>query len=182
MWDLRAQALLAVVANTGGSGGGGARGKPGRGGGSGGGQQVPQVTAAAWLGGGPRGDFATGHVNGDVLVWALPRTPDGAEPASAARTAPGGAAAAGGGAASNAVVSSLAPRLLSRLRVAPPGAAAHPVSCLSYLVSQRAESLLVAGGGGVEAGPGLALLALPLPTEVGGVHLACCTCTFDNLL
>jgi hypothetical protein len=146
--------------------GGGAAGKRS---GSGGGQQV---TAAAWLGGGRPGDFATGHAGGDVCVWALPQatTVDGVAPEmpTGGQQPP---AAAPQATTTSARRESLEPRLLSRLRiVAKPSATvpppSWPVRHLRYLVSAKRQCILVLGGQEAGRPDALTLLPLPLPTEV----------------
>lgn len=143
IWDMRAQQLVASVA-----------------GGSSGGGSIAPVTAAAWLGGGSaRGDFTTGHSNGEVLLWVLPKLPqqhnhhhhhknqqqEAGDSATDAPPAPG-------------------PRLLSRLWVqsAQP---ARPIRSLEYMVAGKADSLLVLGGQAQDTPDGLAFLALPPPLE-----------------
>ncbi|KAI8474766.1 MAG: hypothetical protein J3K34DRAFT_490656 [Monoraphidium minutum] len=156
VWDLRAQRLVAVVPPSGAA----ARSpSPGGRGGRG-----ARVTAAAWLGGGPRGDFVTGHAGGDVLVWALPQGALSGVGAAQPPDAGVGAGAPGGGDAP------LQPRLLSRLRVVQPaGGAARAVRAVEFLVSGKKESLLVFGGQEADMPDGLAVLELPLPTEEAGL-------------
>jgi len=197
VWDLRAQQLVAVVSGSGGAatkgaarsaGSSGARAASATGG-------VPQVTAAAWLGGGVRGDFATGHANGEVLVWALPEAKSGADewngsgtgdsssrsqpPRSVQQMREGAGAAGGSSALPAAGAAPLQPRLLSRLRVVQQSASAvvRSVVSMQYLVTGRKESLLVFGGQEVDRLDGLAVLTLPLPTEVRIVWGCMCVCT-----
>jgi hypothetical protein len=154
---MRAQQLVAVVPGSAGGAAAAAASAPRAGspGGRSARAAAQRVTAAAWLGGGARGDLATGHGNGDVLVWALPKPP------AAADGQPGDADAGGGGAEPP-----LQCRLLSRLRVvAAPGAAAA-VRSVEYLVEGKKEGLLVFGGQEADRPDALALLPLPLPTEV----------------
>ncbi len=171
VWDMRAQQLVAVVsagssraaAQRAGGGAGGAK--------AGGAAAGGAVTAAAWLGGGLRGDFATGHANGEVLVWALPQQPSldataGADAATfAALAATGARHPPAAAAAAAAAAAPLEPRLLSRLRVAQ-SAAVRPVASLQYLVTGKRECVLVLGGQEGGSPDGLALLPLPMPTEV----------------
>jgi hypothetical protein len=188
VWDLRAQQLLASVnpdstpAALPGSRSGGSRTAP---------QVGSQVTAATWLGGCTRGDFATGHANGEVLVWALPpgaddeavdstssgvgqrqgqqhqRRQDGSDGGSGGGTRaerPSSDATAGGGSNDAALRS---PRLLSRLR-ATQSAAARPVVSLEFLVTGGKKALLVLGGQQADHPDALTLIPLPRPTEVRG--------------
>ncbi|GBF96648.1 hypothetical protein Rsub_09281 [Raphidocelis subcapitata] len=156
VWDARAQRLVANV---------------------GGGDECAPVTAAAWLGGGggAGGDFATGHADGEIILWALPDGPaaqEGAAPAAKPPRGRGGAAGASAAAPSPSPPPPPAdggrplPRLLRRLRIARP-LAARPVWSVELIDADDGEALLVLGGQEDDLPDGFTLLPLSPHTPAG---------------
>jgi len=200
VWDMRAQRLVTRVTSTTGARTGTAGGEPlsprvaGSVRGSG------AVKAAAWLGGGGggggsgggsgsgegdggsggsngKGDFATGHSNGEILIWSLPTSQQQqqqqqAQPAAVPRGKKAAAAAAAAAEASAAAAaaedkqSAPQPLLVSRLRIVQTHAAAA-VRSLDYLVVGGEEHLLVLGALEEDRPEGLTLVPLAQPGEVG---------------
>jgi hypothetical protein len=169
VWDLRAQALVTRV-HAGSSG------------------SSSQIVAAEWLQGSGRGDFATGHVNGDINIWSIGETSSGSSWQATAQVAA-------------SMQQMLQPQLLTQLRVTPSaGSSAYgqpqqqrrsasplrgkpvqqqqqrqqpvqrcrPVASLQQVSMGRAEGLLVFGGGDEMQPDGLVLLPLPEPKLVSG--------------
>jgi hypothetical protein len=153
VWDLRAQALAAVLPSG-----------------------TAAATAAAWLPGSSDGDFVTGHADGAVCVWAMPPAADGSSGSSnsSSNTAANGSAAP-------PEQQALQASLVHELRVCgsssaagagrrspgrrPPHKAAsaprcHPVRRVEF-VAGAVECVAVLGGGELDAPEALALLLLP---------------------
>jgi hypothetical protein len=141
-----------------------------------------QITAAEWLQGSGRGDFATGHVNGDINIWSIAEASSGSSWQAAAQVAV-------------SMLQVLQPQLLAQLRLtAQAGSSAYgqqqqrrsvsplrgktvqqqrqqpvrcrPIASLQQVSMGRAEGLLVFGGGDEMQPDGLVLLPLPEPKLV----------------
>jgi hypothetical protein len=188
VWDMRAQQLVAVVVGSGDDGSGHLSPRV-----SGSVRGSAPVTSAVWLGGAEkdgssggggsgggggssgssRGDFATGHSNGEILIWALPtdsnhhdqqqpEPPAGLKGKATAMAAAAAAAAAAAIGRGDKPQGPLPPRLVSRLRVVQ-SSTAQAVRALSYLVVDGRESLLALGGQEEDRPNGLTLLPIPQP-------------------
>jgi hypothetical protein len=158
VWDLRAQALVAVVDASAAAEAAAAA----------------AVTAAAWLPGSSKGDFATGHADGSVCIWALP--------AGAGSTGPHSSSKARHSSASQPPDSprpQLQACLVQQLHVCCSSQASsspkrkahraaprcHPVRQLHF-VAGSVECVAVLGGGEVDRPESLALLPIPEPRPV----------------
>lgn len=178
VWDLRAQILVTRVRSDAG-----------------------QMTAAEWLHGSSRGDFATGHANGDINVWSLvdrSSSSGGGGVFSTSSSSGGGGSNWQDADKTKLTQQLLHPQLLAQLRVTASGCPVQqrvssprrgraqrqplctesgrhkcrPVQSLHYVSMGNAEGLLVFGGG--EEGQPDGLLLLPLP-EQNMVGVSCCS-------
>lgn len=171
VWDLRAQIMVAVAGH--GSGSGGGRGNGGDDGpaaaASSTSSKLAAITAAAWLPGSSKGDFATGHQDGAVCIWDMPASA-GNSTSSTTSNGPikqqqtlqaqlvsqlqGGSSASSGGSPKRHRHSSS--RAGPRLR---------PVASLEFAAG-AVECLVVFGGNEEDRPDGLTLLPLPEPAPV----------------
>jgi hypothetical protein len=172
VWDLRAQVIVAVLSN---SSDDSSRDK---GSSSGGGRQSP-ITAAAWLPGSSKGDFATGHADGAVCIWEMP--PSAGSDSTCLNSSSKAAKLPGdvlqqqrqtlqaqlvsqlhisGGAAS----SGASPRRQGH-RCSKAAARCRAVKSLDFAAG-AVECLVVYGGNEMDRPDGLTLLPLPEPKQV----------------
>lgn len=188
VWDLRAQIVVAVLSHSSNGSGGGADGSDGSiTNSSSSSSKLPTITAAAWLPGSSKGDFATGHVDGSVRIWDMPESAT----AAGAATAPGDVLASKAGRLAGELLQqqpkALQAQLVSQLQSGSGGSSGsaggsssprrhgrngsrggvryRPVKSLEF-VAGATECLAVFGGNDVDRPDGLTLLPLPEPTEV----------------
>jgi hypothetical protein len=173
VWDLRAQIIVAVARHSSSGGGGGCNsGDDGHtASASSTSSKLAAITAAAWLPGSSKGDFATGHVDGAVCIWEMPASAgNSATSSSATSNGPvkqqqtlqaklvsqlqGGSSASGGGSPKKHRHSSS--RAGPRLR---------PVASLEFAAG-AVECLVVFGGNEEDRPDGLTLRPLPEPSPV----------------
>lgn len=187
VWDLRAQIVVAVLGHS--SSSSGADG--GSGGSTTSSSKLAAITAAAWLPGSSKGDFATGHVDGSVSIWEMPASAGGSTAAAAPGPSDGMPSRAGklagevilqqqqpktlqaqlvshlqgGSAGSGSAGGSGSPRRHGR-NSSRGGVRYRPVKSLEF-VAGATECLVVFGGNNLDRPDGLTLLPLPEPTQVG---------------
>lgn len=171
VWDLRAQIIVAVARHGGSSGDG--RGNGGEDGpaaaASSTSSKLAAITAAAWLPGSSKGDFASGHSDGAVCIWDMPASAGNSssitsngpikqqqQPLQAQLVSQlqGGSSASSGGSPKKHRHSSS--RAGPRLR---------PVASLAFAAG-AVECLVVFGGNEEDRPDGLTLLPLPEPSQV----------------
>lgn len=189
VWDLRAQIVVAVLSHnsssTGadGSGGGTAHSS----------SKLAKITAAEWLPGSSKGDFATGHIDGSVRIWEMPASASAAaggtvSSAAAVNNAVDGASKASklAGEVLQQQPKTLQAQLVSQLQGGSSsvgsgggsgspkrhgrsgsrgGVRFRPVKTIAF-VAGATEFLAVFGGNDVDRPDGLTLLPLPEPSQV----------------
>jgi hypothetical protein len=173
VWDLRAQLIVAVLGHSSGdtvgvsANGGSSSSRP------------AAITAATWLPGSSKGDFATGHEDGTVCIWDMPPSA-GSSASSSVSNGPSTQSKLPGDVLQQQ--HKLQAQLVSQLqgsssarsggspkkragRSSRAGPRYRPVKSLEF-VAGTVECLAVFGGNEVDRPDGLTLLPLPEPAQV----------------
>jgi len=164
VWDLRGQVTVAVL-NSSGSGGSGGNGDGVVS------SRLAGVTAAAWLPGSSKGDFATGHDDGAVYVWEMPASAGGSSTSVGNSNGSSSSLSKQAGLPGDMLQphrQTLQAQLVSRLQCSGSGRATarhRPVKSLEF-VAGAVECVVVFGGNEFDRPDGLTLLPLPEPSQV----------------
>lgn len=174
MWDLRAQVVVAVA--------NGANGTCSSSNDDSSDSQLAAITAAVWLPGSSKGDFATGHRDGAVCIWEMPASA-GSNGSSSSNSTTKQAAKLSGDAQHQQQQHSMRAQLVAELQVGSSSrnstaggssprhqgrkhsSRCRPVKTLEF-VAGPLECLAVFGGDEVDRPDGLTLLPLPEPAQV----------------
>lgn len=175
VWDLRAQLIVAVLGHNSGD----AIGSAANGGSS---SRPAAITAAAWLPGSSKGDFATGHEDGAVCIWDMPPSAGSSASSSTSNGTGKQSKLAGDVLQPLQQQHSLQAQLVSQLQGSSSASSGgspkkragksnragpryRPVKSLEFAAG-AVECLAVFGGNEVDRPNGLTLLPLPEPTQV----------------
>lgn len=199
VWDFRAQVVVAVLSHISSSAADGESNVVSANGGSSQHKRMAAITAAAWLPGSSKGDFATGHQDGSVCVWDMPpsagnTTGSTSNGSSKAGKLPrdllqqqqtlqaqlvlqlqGSSISASYGGSGDG-----SPTKKHGHRSSRAGPRYRPVASLDF-VGGAVECLAVFGGNDVDRPDGLTLLPLPEPTQVRKLFV-CGTCCRRRML
>jgi hypothetical protein len=157
--------------------------------------KLAKITAAEWLPGSSKGDFATGHIDGSVRIWEMPASASaaagGSVSSAAAANNPGDGASKASKLAGEVLQQQQQPKtlhaqLVSQLQGGSSSAGSgggsgspkrhgrsgsrggvrfRPVKTIAF-VAGSTECLAVFGGNDVDRPDGLTLLPLPEPSQV----------------